>query len=183
MHSFDDLNSVWMNPIKKCHIKPEEEEYIKTISSTLIDEFSKTIHNFTNIIIFKELSKRPKASLHQQLLIKRQVSSNVSENMKNISINMAKDRYDFTNSLNIDNQTEPELIIDDEIEKRLIIDDEIDMNYEEYDINYNRSFYTFLDDKDDDDDYDMQIDYLEYLNSNYNNLYQPENVDDILVIK
>ena len=50
MHSFDDLNSVWMNPIKKCHIKPEEEEYIKTISSTLIDEFSKTIHNFTNII-------------------------------------------------------------------------------------------------------------------------------------
>jgi hypothetical protein len=116
---------------------------------------------------------------------------------------MAKDRYDFTNSLNIDNQTEPELIIDDEIEpeliiddeiepeliiddeieKRLIIDDEIDMNYEEYDINYNRSFYTFLDDKDDDDDYDMQIDYLEYLNSNYNNLYQSETSDYILVIK
>jgi len=126
MYSLTDLNSVWMKPIKTNYIKPEEEEKINAIVSMLMSEFTYNIHNFTNIIIHEEISKRPKASLQQKLLIKRQINSNVSENIKNIIINMAKDRYDFNNLLIKKTQTEPELIITDEIEAELIITDEIE---------------------------------------------------------
>jgi hypothetical protein len=191
--SFDDLNSVWMKPISKYYIKPEEEADIHALSSILLDEITSNIHNVANKIIYKELHKRPKASLHQQLLIKRQVISNVYENITNISINIAKDKYDLNNLLNTKYPNEPELIIVDKDEPELIIKDQTDINCDNYDINLNHSFYSFLEDDD-----DMQIDYSEYLNGNdetnylyrpgngdddINYQYQPENCDDFLIIE
>ena len=146
---FDDLNSVWMKPIEKYYIKPEEESDINIISSILIDEFTSAICNVANRIIYKELCKRPKASLHQQLLIKLQVINNVSENMKNISINMAKDRYDINTLINKEYQNEPALIITNQYESELNIEEKIDMNCDNYDVNLNHSFYSFLDDNND----------------------------------
>ena len=183
-YSCNDLNSVWMKQIKKYYIKPEEEADINIISSILIDEITINMNNVANIIIYRELYKRPGSSLHKQLLIKCQIISNISENIKNISINIAKDRYDFNNLLNreyqtepeliitdqtkpeliITDQTKPELIITDQTEPELIITNQIDMNWDNNlwcDVNFNHSFYSFLDD-------DMQI-----INS--------ENNDDIFV--
>ncbi len=91
---FEDINSVWLKTIEKPHIIPEEEADINYISMILINEFSDIIHNITNKIIYNELSKRPNASLLQKILIKRQVINNVSENMLNITINMAKEKLD-----------------------------------------------------------------------------------------
>ncbi len=177
MYSFDDLNSVWMKPIKTYYIKPEEQKEINAISSVLIGEFRDNIHIFTNRIIYKELSKRPKANLHKQLLIKRQVISNVYENMTNITINMAKDRYDLNNFLNTTYQNEPELIIVDKTEQELIMEEQTDINCYNYDVNLNHSFYSFLDENDD----SMQVDYLNNTN-NTDYLYQPETCDDVLVM-
>jgi hypothetical protein len=153
--SFDDLNSFWMKPIKKHYIKPEEEADINIISSILLDEITSNIHNIAKRIIYKELYKRPKASLHQQLLIKCQVISNVIENITNISINIAKDRYDLNNLLNTKYPNEPELIVTGQT----------DINCDNYDINLDHSFYSFLN-----DDCDMEIINL-------------ENHDDDLVIE
>ena len=97
--SFADLNSVWMKPIKRVYISPEEVTDVNTISMILINEFSNNIHNVINKIIYNELIKRPKASLHQQLLIRRQVINNVYENITNITINMAKEKLDIIDLL------------------------------------------------------------------------------------
>jgi hypothetical protein len=92
---FEDMNSVWMKPVKRVQINPEEVEDVNTISMILINEFSQNIHYLTNRIIYKELFKRPKASLHQQLLIKRQIINNVCDNITSITINMAKEKLDI----------------------------------------------------------------------------------------
>jgi hypothetical protein len=159
MYSFEDINSVWMKPIKKSHISPEEEGEINLISMILISEFQDTINNVTNRIIHKELSKRPKASLRQKLLIKQQVINNVSENITNITINMAKKKYDII-------RTEPELKIVEQVE----------MNCDNFDLDIHYNYYDFLNHEDN----SMQIDYSNDSSnlSNSNYLYHPLDSND-----
>ncbi len=129
-YSFDDLNSVWMKQIKRHNIEPEEEGQISAISSLLISEISNSVHNVVNRIIYKELVKRPKATLEQQLLIKRQVESNVSENITNIAFNMAKEKLDII-------KTEPELIVVEQVQ----------MNCDNFDLETFNDYYSFLDEE------------------------------------
>ncbi len=136
-YSFENINSVWMKPIKRTDINPEDITDVNTISMILINEFSDIIHNVTNRIIYQELCKRPKANLHQQLLIKRQVINNVSENITSITINMAKDKLDII-------RTQPEFPVVEQVE----------MTYDNFDANVNNNFYSYLD-----DDNSMQVDY------------------------
>ncbi len=140
---FEDINHVWMKQIKRTPINPDEVADVNTISMILINEFSSNIHNVTNRIIYKELTKRPKASLHQQLLIKRQIINNVSENIISITINMAKEKLDII-------KTEAETPIVEQILEPVL------MSCDNFDIimNSNNSFTSFLD-----DEYSMQVDY------------------------
>jgi hypothetical protein len=147
-YSFEDLNSVWMKQVKRNHISPDEEIEIQIISNILISEFSDVIHNVTNKIIRNEFKKRPKANLHQKLLIKRQVINNVSENIINITINMAKQKFDII-------KTEPEVPVVEQIE----------MSCDNFDHEMFRSNYSYLD-----EEQSMQVDYS-------HNTYQEENVD------
>ncbi len=93
-YSFDDIDSIWLKPVERCYISPEEINDINIISNILISEISNSVNNVATKIIYKELKKRPKASLCQQLLIKRQIINNIYENITNITINMAKEKLD-----------------------------------------------------------------------------------------
>ncbi len=97
---FDDINNIWMKSVKRADINEDEAHDIRIISMLLINEFSDTIHNVTNQIIHKELIKRPNASLCQQILIKRQVINNISQNFTSITINMAKEKLDTVKNMN-----------------------------------------------------------------------------------
>lgn len=90
----EDLNSIWLKPIERVYIAPEEEKDVNYISEMLISEFKSNIDNVIYKIMYNEYTKRPHANLYKKLLIKRQIIKNVSENFMNITINMAKEKLD-----------------------------------------------------------------------------------------
>lgn len=92
-----DNKNIWMNPIPKPHISPFQENDINTIATLLLETIGCSIRNAANRIIQMEFDKRPRATLEQKILIRKQIINNISENITNLTLTVAKERYETIN--------------------------------------------------------------------------------------
>jgi hypothetical protein len=86
---------MWTKPIIKHHISPDIEETIELMASQTIYEHRVALSNIKNRIIQHEYRKHPVENLRKRLLIKNQIVNNLTENIKTLTINIAKEKYDM----------------------------------------------------------------------------------------
>jgi hypothetical protein len=97
--SIKNLEDLWKKPLEKYHISSDDEQdIIELISKQLIEDNSNLIQYTIYKIINSELLKKPKASLHQHLLIKQQIINNFNKNIEIYAKNTAKKIYEQYNN-------------------------------------------------------------------------------------
>ena len=97
---FDHLNydDLWKKPVEEYneyyHISPENEEKIKLEAINMLDKNMSTIVDIINKVINHESNKISIDNLRKRSLIKNQIIYNITENIKQLALNIAKEEYD-----------------------------------------------------------------------------------------
>jgi hypothetical protein len=100
-------NEMWTKPIEQHHISPDIEDTIKSMALQTMNDNFIVISNITNRIINNEFKKHSPENLRKRLLIKNQIINNLTENIKTLTINMAKEKYDMEQSRYYDDNLVP----------------------------------------------------------------------------
>ncbi len=136
-----NFNELWTKPIEQYHISPEIEETIKTMALQTINENYVTISNITIKIVNSEYIKHSAYDLHKRLLIKNQIVYNITENIKKLAINMAKEKYDMELARHYDENLVP-INFDTEFDNRLFFGYDINNNTDYNNTDYNNTDYN-----------------------------------------
>jgi hypothetical protein len=99
--NYDDL---WRKPVEEYieyyHISPENEEKIKLLAVDMLDNNLSTIVDIINKVIKHESNKISIDNLRKRALIRNQIIYNITENIKKLALNIAKEEYEKKNYKN-----------------------------------------------------------------------------------
>ncbi len=105
----DHLNyiDIWTKPIEKYHISPDVKETIELMALETMTAHLDKLGVITNNIINYECRKHSANNMLKQLLIKNQILYNFTENIKTLTINITKEKYDIEQGRIIDENLIP----------------------------------------------------------------------------
>ena len=112
---FNHLNYIdmWTKPIDKYHISPDIKETIELMALEIMTAHLDELAIITKNIINYECRKHSANNMLKQLLIKNQIIYNFTENIKTLTINIAKEKYDIEQERIIDENKIPINFYDD----------------------------------------------------------------------
>ena len=96
--SIKNLEDLWKKQIDYHINSNDEQDVIEFISKQLIEDSTNYIQYTIYKIINSEFIKKPKANLHQRLLIKQQIKQNLNKNIEVVAKNIAKQIYQKYNN-------------------------------------------------------------------------------------
>jgi hypothetical protein len=93
--SMSNDNDLWTKSIQRILTNSFDEEiFVNAMAHDLLLNYKQEILNVACKLVNQEISKRKNIDLRMKLLIRNQIYNNLTENITNIVLNMAKEYYD-----------------------------------------------------------------------------------------